>query len=142
VAGVCACLDGSPVRSYVPCMGQFLRRYWGYLAIVIAILGWATHTFGYAVILILSGAALIYFLVQAPLTCGAEGREGHCRNNSHGLLMGCWIRQHKWQRLKDVFVSRKWRETGHSLLGSPKDILATVGGLASVVSLLGALIVH
>jgi hypothetical protein len=136
-------LDGLTFQSYLPRMGRILRRYWGYLALVIAILGWATHTFGYAVILILSLGALIYFLVQAPLTCYAEIRSGdRCRNNSHGLLMGCWIRQHKWQRFREVFVSRRWQTTLHSLLASPKDILATVGSLASVVSLVGALIVH
>jgi hypothetical protein len=56
--------------------------------------------------------------------------------------MGGWIRQHKWRRLGDAFVSRRWQTTLRSLLGSPKDVLATVGGLASVVSLPGALIVH
>lgn len=122
-------------------MGRILGRYWGYIVLVLAILGWFTHTFGYVILLILSGGALVYFLVQAPLTCCSETRTGErCRNNSHGLLMGCWIRQHKWQRLRDVFVSRKWRETGHSLLAAPKDILATVGSLASVVSLVAALI--
>jgi hypothetical protein len=56
----------------------------------LVILGWATQTAGYAVILILSIVALVYFLVQAPLTCGADIRKGdHCRNNSHGLLLGC-----------------------------------------------------
>ena len=87
--------------------------------------------------LALSLAALVYFLVQAPLTCGAEIRNGgHCRNNSHGLLLGCWIRQHKWQRARDVFVSRKWRNAIRDLTASPKDILGTLGGLASVVSLI------
>lgn len=134
-------LDGLPVRSYVPFMGRILGRYWGYIVIVLAILGWATHGLGAAVILILSVGALVYFLVQAPLTCCAEIRTGErCRNNSHGLLMGCWIRQHKWQRFRDVFVSHYWQTTLRSLLAAPKDILATLGGLASIVSLIVALI--
>jgi hypothetical protein len=121
-------------------MGKLLQRYWGYLALVLVILGWVTHTAGYAVILILSLAALVYFLVQAPLTCGADIRKGdHCRNNSHGILLGCWIRQHKWQRAKDIFVSRKWQNVIRDLTGSPKDILGTVGGLVSIVSLFVAL---
>ena len=123
-------------------MEKIARRYWGYLALVLVVLGWATHLFGYALILILSLVALIYFLVQAPLSCCAEIRSGlRCRNNSHGLLLGCWVRQHKWQRFRDVFVSRKWRETLHSLFASPRDQLATAGGLASVVSLILALVV-
>jgi hypothetical protein len=122
-------------------MGKFLRRYWGYLALGAVILGWITHTAAYAVIIILSVLALVYFLVQAPLTCGAAIRKGdHCRNNSHGLLLGCWIRQHKWQRARDVFFSRKWRDVMHDLTASPKDVLGTIGGLASIVSLVIAVI--
>ena len=109
--------------------------------LAVAILGLVAHAFGYAVIAILSVLALAYFLVQAPLTCGAAVRKGdHCRNNSHGLLLGCWIRQHKWQRARDVFISRKWRDVMHDLTASPKDILGTLGGFASVVSLVIALV--
>ena len=116
-------------------MGRFLQRYWGYIALALVILGWVTHAVGYAVILILSLAALAYFLVQAPLTCGAEVRTGdHCRNNSHGILLGCWIRQHKWQRARDIFVSRKWRDVFHDLTATPKDILGTIGGIVSILS--------
>jgi hypothetical protein len=117
-------------------MGRFLQRYWGYLALALVILGWVTHAVGYIVILIVSLIALVYFLVQAPLTCGAEIRGGkQCRNNSHGVLLGCWIRQHKWQRAKDIFVSRKWRDVFHDLMGTPKDKLGTISALISVVSL-------
>jgi hypothetical protein len=99
------------------------------------------HAFGYAVIAILSVLALAYFLFQAPLTCGAKIRDKEPRrNNSHGLLLGCWIRQHKWQRARDVFVSRKWQGTIRDLTASPKDVLGTVGGLASVISLIIAVI--
>jgi len=133
-------LDEPLTLSYCPIMRKLLPRYWGYLALGLVILGWVTHTAGYAVILILSIAALVYFLVQAPLTCGADIRKGdHCRNNSHGLLLGCWIRQHKWQRARDIFVSRKWQNVIRDLAGSPKDILGTIGGLVSIVSLFVAL---
>ena len=121
-------------------MAKLFWRYWGYVALGLVILGWLTHTAGYAIILILSGATLAYFLVQAPLTCGAAIRNGgHCRNNSHGLLLGCWIRQHKWQRARDIFVVRKWQNVIRDLTGSPKDILGTIGGLVSIVSLFVAL---
>ena len=39
-----------------------------------------------------------------------------------------------------VFVSHKWRNTIHELTASPKDILGTLGGFASVVSLVIALV--
>jgi hypothetical protein len=84
--------------------------------------------------------ALIYFLFQAPLTCGAEIRGGgHCRNNSHGILLGCHLRQHKWQRFRDVFVSRKWRDVFHDLTETPKDKLGTASALISVFSLFAGL---
>jgi hypothetical protein len=90
-------LDHSLELSYRPCMRKFLQRYWGYIALALVIMGWATHAIGYMVIAIISLLALVYFLFQAPLTCGAETRQGlNCRKNSNGLLMGCSIRQHKW----------------------------------------------
>jgi hypothetical protein len=117
-------------------MGELLQRYWGYIAPVLAVLGWATHAVGYAVILIVSLVSLIYFLIQAPLTCGAKVRAGgHCRNNSHGILLGCHIRQHKWQKARDIFVSRKWRDVFHNLTESPRDKLGTIRALISIVSL-------
>ena len=117
-------------------IGKILGRYWGFLALALAIAGWVTHVVGYAVIAIVSLMALVYFLFHAPLTCGAEIRGGRsCRNNSHGLLMGCRIRQHKWQRVRDVFVSRKWREVFRDLTDTPKDKLGTVSAFISVVSL-------
>ena len=129
-------LDEALALGYCPLMGRFLQRYWGYLALALVILGWVTHTVGYAIIVILSLLALVYFLVQAPLTCGAEPRKGeHCRNNSHGLLLGCWNRQHKWQRVRDIFVSRRWRNVIHDLTASPKDKLGTASAFISIVSL-------
>lgn len=121
-------------------IGKILGRYWGYIALALAIAGWVTHAFGYAVIAVVSLLALIYFLFQAPLTCSAERRiGGHCRNNSSGLLMGCYIRAHKWQVVRDIFISRKWRDVFHDLTESPKDKLGTISALISVVSIFAGL---
>jgi hypothetical protein len=50
------------------------------------------NSLGLAVSLALSLAALGYFLLQAPVYCGAEIRTGQpCRKNSHGILRGCSI---------------------------------------------------
>jgi hypothetical protein len=125
--------------GYRLCMGKttgkFLRRYWGYVALAVVITGWATDAIGYAVIAIISFMALIYFLFQAPLTCGAETRQGlPCRKNSRGILMGCAYRQHKWQKVRDIFVTRRWRDVYHDLMGSTKDKLGTVSALISLLS--------
>src|SRR5258708_40012258 len=118
-----------------------LWRYWGYLALAPAILGLVTHDFGYAVILICSIGAFGYFLVQAPVWCGAIVRGGQlCRNNSTGLLLGCYIREHKFQKLKMTFIPKMWRELNRGLWASPKEWLASLGGIASFVSLVIAVI--
>jgi hypothetical protein len=125
-------------------MARFFRRYWGYLALILAFLGWTQHVLGFTLILIVSLLALLYFLVQAPLSCMALNRDGtFCRNNSRGLLVGCrQVRQHKWQRLRDFFISRSWQKTLKNLTASPATTLGTVGALASLVPLCGALLAH
>jgi hypothetical protein len=124
---------------------QLLTRYWGYLAIVIAVAGYFLNGLGLAVILALSLAALGYFLLQAPVSCGAETRKGEwCRKNSYGLLRGCSIRQHKWQRLKQTFTPAG----GRAVLRTSKSVsgaLSTIGGVVAGVQVLivaGVLVFH
>ncbi len=126
---------------------RLLRRYWGFLALILAIGGWVGLVAGkflasaIAVILILSVAALGYFLFQAPLWCGAITREGTlCRNNSSGLLIGCHLREHKWQKLKMTFVPKAWRELNRGLWATPREGVNTLAGLGSAVSALAAVV--
>src|SRR6266516_2892856 len=60
--------------GYLPGMRGVLR-YWGFLALAAAIVGWVTHTLTWVLILIFAAGALGYFLVQAPVWCGAMTRE-------------------------------------------------------------------
>ena len=124
---------------------RLLTRYWGYLAIVIAVGGYFLHKIGFALILALSLAALGYFLFQAPMWCGAETRKGEwCRRNSRGLLRGCSLRQHKWQRLRETFTptgARAVIATSKSVSGA----LGTIGGVVAGVQVLiaaGLLVFH
>jgi hypothetical protein len=124
---------------------RLLTRYWGYLAVVMAVIGYFLHDLKLAVILALSLAALGYFLLQAPMWCGAETRTGEwCRRNSHGLLRGCSIRQHKWQRLRQTFSPAGAR----ALLATSKSasgMLGTIGGTVAGIQVLiaaGVLIFH
>jgi hypothetical protein len=124
-----------------------LRRYWGFLALVIAIAGWVGLAAGkvagslVALILLLSVAAFGYFLFQAPLWCGAITRDGKlCRNNSSGILIGCHLREHKFQKLKMAFVPKAWRELNRGLWATPRDGVTTLSGLGSAVSALAAVI--
>lgn len=120
---------------------RFLARYWGYFALMVAVAGAIGHLATVAV-LVLAGLAFLYLLFQAPLVCGAPGREGPCRNNSHGILLGCWIRQHKWQRVKRLFISQKWSDLARSLLGSAKDALATISALIAIGTFAATAIGH
>ena len=72
---------------------DFLKKRWGVVVLVVAILGWASDVFGPVVLVTLSGASVLYFLFQAPLWCTAQGRQGRCRNNAQGLLRGCHLRE-------------------------------------------------
>jgi hypothetical protein len=126
-------------------LARLLARSWGYLAIIIAVAGYFLHRIALAVILALSLAALGYFLFQAPMWCGAETRKGEwCRRNSHGLLRGCSLRQHKWQRLRQTFTpagARAVVATGKSVSGA----LGTIGGVVAGVQVLiaaGILVFH
>lgn len=126
-------------------LARALTRYWGYLAIALAISGYFVHGLGWAAMLAFSLAALGYFLLQAPVWCGAETRKGECcRRNSNGLLRGCSYRQHKWQRFRQTFTPAG----GRALVATSKSVsgaLCTVGGVVSGVQVLitaGVLIFH
>jgi hypothetical protein len=126
-------------------LAQLLTRYWGYLAVAVAVAGYFLHGVGLAVILVLSLAALGYFLLQASVWCGAETRTGErCRKNSHGLLRGCSYRQHKWQRTKQTFTPAGARAVV-ATTKSASGALATIGGVVAGVQVLiaaGILVFH
>lgn len=94
-----------------------------------------------AIILFFSVLAVGYFLFQAPLWCGSVTRDQTlCRNNSSGLLIGCHLRQHKWQKLRMTVVPNMWRELNRGLWVSPKQILATLAALTGITSALVAMV--
>ena len=79
---------------------------------------------------------IVWALFSAPTWCGAVNRQRggeveYCRNNSFGLLLGCWIRQHKFQH----FTSAWWitfhkRVVDHQLAGSDARNLGGRAGKA------------
>jgi len=128
-------------------MGNLLKRYWGFLALAAAVACWVGLVLGKlttaiaGVVLVLSVGAVLYFLFQAPLWCGAVTREGTlCRNNSSGLLIGCHLREHKFQKLKMTFVPKAWRELNQGLWATPREGVNTLAGLGSAVSALAAVV--
>jgi hypothetical protein len=106
------------------------------------IAAWVNKATGPATVATLSALVLVWCFFQAPVTCGApvRGREDGCRNNATGLLMGCHIRQHRWQKLKMLIVRRRVREFFSGLFSDGKAVLVTLAAVGSFLSGLVALI--
>lgn len=107
-----------------------LRRSAGYILPAVIVYGWFFSSMGAAVIATLSATLVGYSLFAAPVWCCAETRAGDfCRNDAYGVLMGCHLRQHKWQKLKMVVKHELWSK----LLDRP---LSGIGGRAASLSAL------
>ncbi|GHH77517.1 hypothetical protein GCM10018793_25780 [Streptomyces sulfonofaciens] len=121
-----------------------LGQWWGVLAGALLIAAWINRAAGPAVVVALSAALLIWCLFQAPVTCGAEvrvrgGLDG-CRNNARGLLLGCHIRQHRFQKLRMLILRRQVRAFCSGLFSDGKATIVTLAGIGSFVSALVALV--
>jgi hypothetical protein len=111
------------------------ERLWGWVLFAVLMTGWITQSIGPGALLVLSGVVTLYFLFGAPVWCGARTRENtYCRNNASGLLKGCGLRQHRWQKLKMTFVPQKWRELNEGLWVDNRQSLHTLAQLATVVA--------
>ncbi|MGD6746131.1 hypothetical protein ACOKM3_30385 [Streptomyces sp. BH106] len=109
--------------------------YWGLIALVLAIAGWLTSDIGPAGLTALFALSCLWFLFQAPNSCGAQTRRSgeKCRNNAHGALRGCHLEQHKWQRARSLFIRPTLRRAGGELFSSPTTGLASLGALVTLV---------
>ncbi|MBM7490117.1 hypothetical protein JOD64_001339 [Micromonospora luteifusca] len=115
---------------------KILRRYWGLVALALLLTAWWTTQVGPGVLYLLSGAVVLWSLFQAPAWCGAatRSRGGFCRNNSRGLLLGCHLREHRWQKFKMLFYFSRWAAFSRGTWATPSAKLATVSGLVGSVS--------
>jgi hypothetical protein len=114
-----------------------LWRYWGLMLVAIMVigLGWIPAA-PYAVMTLL---VIVWTLFAAPTWCGAVNRRRgndveYCRNNSSGLLLGCWIRQHKFQRLTRTWWTTSWHERMRGIWAGPASKLATVSAVFGIVA--------
>ncbi|MFF1718682.1 hypothetical protein [Streptomyces sviceus] len=119
-----------------------LGQWWGVLAGALLIAAWINAAAGPVVIIVLSALVLLWSFFQAPVTCGApvRGRPDGCRNNATGILMGCHIHQHRWQKLKMLILRRRVREFCSGLFSDGKAALATLAAVGSFLSGLVTLI--
>jgi transposase len=123
-----------------------LWRLWGYLVLAAVIYVWTRNDTDLMVILILSGLSFFYMLFAAPMWCMAPNSTNGkpCSNNAHGLLIGCWIRKHKWEKLKMVFRRQRWTDLcrrSWSTIGAQAATIGAVGSFASAVAAIITLIV-
>jgi hypothetical protein len=116
-----------------------LWRYWGYGVFAILLLSIGSNAFGPGVYAILIGLLIFFVLFQAPVYCGAinrtrSGEIEFCRNNSRGLILGCHLRQHKFQKLGQEWWSLGWRDKTKGIWTGPAAKLATVSGVIGTVT--------
>jgi hypothetical protein len=120
---------------------SLLRKYWGYALLLVLAYGWTGDRFGPGVLALVSTFVVIYVLFQAPVWCTAETRsKGFCRNNASGLLMGCHLREHKWQKFKMMVKTRYWGRLGRRFMTGIGAQAAAFSAIAGMTSAMAAVI--
>lgn len=88
---------------------------------------------------------VVWALFSAPTWCGAVNRTRgndveYCRNNSSGLLLGCWIRQHKFQRFKLAWWTTSWRDRMRGIwAGAPAKVATATAVFGIVTGIIGVI---
>ncbi|MBV9846368.1 MAG: hypothetical protein JOZ47_15040 [Kutzneria sp.] len=115
---------------------KVLWRLWGYVLLLAAIYLWTTADVNLVMVLTLSGLAFLYMLFAAPMWCMApNSTNGNpCSNNARGILIGCWIRKHKWQKVRMVVKRQRWIELIRRSRSSVGAQAATIGAMSSFSS--------
>ncbi|MCR3718873.1 MULTISPECIES: hypothetical protein [Prauserella salsuginis group] len=110
-------------------------RFWGYLVVAGVVYAWTARDVSLPIIIAGSCASLLYMLFAAPTWCLAPTRaHERCRNNAYGLLLGCWIRSHKWQNVTMLASSSRWAELMRRCWSGFGNAAASVSALAASLS--------
>jgi hypothetical protein len=118
-----------------------LARWLGLTLVVAVLAALPSREVPAAILFLLSGLGLVWVLFLAPVWCGADTRRHEfCRNNSYGLLLGCHLKQHRAQKLKMMFVNRRWQQLNKGLWSNPPAILATVSGIITIIGVAVAIV--
>jgi hypothetical protein len=110
-------------------------RYWGLVLVAVMVIGLGGLPVAAYVVMTL--LVVVWTLFAAPVWCGAINRERgggveYCRNNSSGLLLGCWIRQHKFQRFTMAWWATSWRDRMRGMWAGAQAKFATLAGLFGI----------
>ncbi|MGW4395843.1 hypothetical protein ACWEHA_11175 [Amycolatopsis nivea] len=112
-----------------------LGSFWSFLAFVAVIALWAIPSIGPGVIAALSAFVVLYCLFQAPTWCCANTRKNEfCRNNANGILLGCHIRQHKWQKLTMAVKEQAPAKALRRMLSNMSGVAASLSAVAGTIS--------
>lgn len=119
-----------------------IGRYWGYLLLVLLYFGWFVFHVGAVGLAAISVLSVVYFLVQAPVPCCAQNRDGttFCRNNARGLLGGCWLKSHQWNNLKLLLKRQSWSTFARGFFRGVSGNAAAVSALAGSTSACAAVV--
>lgn len=115
-----------------------LWHYWGLVLVAIMVLG--VGRLSVAPYVVMTLLVIVWTLFAAPVWCGAVNRERgrgveYCRNNSSGLLLGCRLRQHKYQRLTGAWWSTSWRDRMRGTWAGAQAKLATISAVVGILAL-------
>ncbi|MEV0260935.1 hypothetical protein AB0I49_06265 [Streptomyces sp. NPDC050617] len=114
--------------------------YWGYVAAAALIVAWGSGAAS-AVIVVLSLAVAAYAAFQIPVWCGAVNRNGtYCRRNAMGILMGCGLRQHRWQKMKMIVLRSKAGDFSRAVFPTAKEKFGAFIAVASLASAIAAVV--
>ncbi|MEV6632305.1 hypothetical protein AB0M54_16305 [Actinoplanes sp. NPDC051470] len=87
---------------------------------------------------------ILYILFQAPATCAAinritqrTGEVDYCRNNCGGMLLGCHVRQHKFQKFKTLWWQQSWRNKTRGMLSGGPAVFATIA--TTIATIIGTI---
>ncbi|MFI2350539.1 hypothetical protein ACH492_26535 [Streptomyces sp. NPDC019443] len=96
-----------------------------------------------SVIMFLSLAVFAHASFQVPVWCGAVNRDRvtYCRNNAHGILMGCSKRQHRWQKLKMIVLRSKAGDFSRVVFLAAKEKFNAFLAASGLLSAIAAVIV-
>lgn len=115
-------------------------RWWGLLPVTAMVIWWGVARPEVGPFAVGTVLVLIWALFSAPVTCGAVNRTRagtqteFCRNNSEGMLLGCWIRDHKWQHFKKSWWTSSWRVKTRGLWTGPAAKLSTVSAVFGILT--------
>ena len=117
-----------------------LGQLWGYVLVAVVAYGWFGLDMAPGAIAALSVLVVLYTLFQAPMWCCATTRSNEpCRNNAYGLLLGCHLRQHRWQKFWMAMHASSWGQLARRALSGVGGVAASLSALAGTLSAVVAL---